>query len=67
MKRIKQDYTRCRKAYSAPYLSEEMAPSAYTDLFCIDTLSQVNDLLRSTRVCIVNGTKGKDVFTCVSS
>ena len=27
----------------------------------------LNDLLRSTGLCIVNGMKGKDAFTCVSS
>ena len=27
----------------------------------------LNDLVRSTGLCIVNGTKGKDAFTCVSS
>ena len=27
----------------------------------------LNDLLRSTGLCIVNWTKGKDAFTCVSS
>ncbi len=26
----------------------------------------MNDLLRSTGVCVVNVTKGKDAFTCVS-
>ena len=27
----------------------------------------LNDMMRSTSLCIVNGTKGKDAFTCVSS